>query len=40
MRPRRGNLNPDAGRLDWYSVHLAETLRDGVPVQVTRPVPY
>jgi L,D-transpeptidase ErfK/SrfK len=30
----------DAGRLDWYSVHLAETRRDGVPVQVTRPVPY
>ncbi|HEX7966649.1 MAG TPA: L,D-transpeptidase family protein [Stellaceae bacterium] len=30
----------DAGRLDWYTIHLAETRRSGVPVQVTRPVPY
>jgi L,D-transpeptidase ErfK/SrfK len=30
----------DAPRLDWYTIHLAETRRDGVPVQVTRPVPY
>lgn len=30
----------DASRLDWYTIHLAETRRDGVPVQVTRPVPY
>jgi L,D-transpeptidase ErfK/SrfK len=30
----------DAGRLDWYTIHLAETRRDGVAVQVTRPVPY
>ena len=30
----------DAGRLDWYTIHLAETRRSGVPVEVTRPVPY
>jgi L,D-transpeptidase ErfK/SrfK len=30
----------DAGRLDWYTIHLTEVRRDGVPVQVTRPVPY
>jgi L,D-transpeptidase ErfK/SrfK len=30
----------DAARLDWYTIHLAETRRNGVPVQVTRPVPY
>jgi L,D-transpeptidase ErfK/SrfK len=30
----------DADRLDWYTIHLAETRRDGVAVQVTRPVPY
>lgn len=30
----------DAGRIDWYSVHLAEAQRTGAPVQVTRPVPY
>ncbi|MGO8919085.1 MAG: L,D-transpeptidase family protein [Stellaceae bacterium] len=30
----------DAGRLDWYTIHLAELRRDGVPIQVTRPVPY
>jgi L,D-transpeptidase ErfK/SrfK len=30
----------DAGRIDWYSVHLAEAQRTGVAVQVTRPVPY
>jgi L,D-transpeptidase ErfK/SrfK len=30
----------DVGRLDWYTIHLAETRRDGVAVQVTRPVPY
>ncbi len=30
----------DAPRLDWYTIHLAETRRDGVAVQVTRPVPY
>ena len=30
----------DAGRLDWYTIHLAETRRTGVPVRVTRPVPY
>jgi len=29
----------DAGRLDWYAIHLAEIRRDGIPVQVTRPVP-
>lgn len=28
----------DVGRLDWYVIHLAEARRDGVPVQVTRPV--
>jgi L,D-transpeptidase ErfK/SrfK len=30
----------DSDRLDWYTIHLAETRRDGVAVQVTRPVPY
>jgi L,D-transpeptidase ErfK/SrfK len=30
----------DAGRLDWYGIHLAELRRDGIAVQVTRPVPY
>lgn len=30
----------DVYRLDWYTIHLAETKRDGIPVQVTRPVPY
>jgi len=30
----------DAMRLDWYTIHLAETRRDGVAVQVTRPIPY
>ncbi len=30
----------DAGRLDWYTIHLAEIRRDGIPLQVTRPVPY
>jgi len=30
----------DATRLDWYKIHLAELRRDGVPVQVTRPVRY
>jgi L,D-transpeptidase ErfK/SrfK len=30
----------DAPRLDWYTIHLAETRRNGIPVQVTRPVPY
>jgi L,D-transpeptidase ErfK/SrfK len=30
----------DASRLDWYTIHLAASRRDGVPVQVTRPVPY
>jgi L,D-transpeptidase ErfK/SrfK len=30
----------DAARLDWYTIHLAETRRDGVVVRVTRPVPY
>ncbi len=30
----------DAPRLDWYTIHLAETRRDGIAVQVTRPVPY
>lgn len=30
----------DAGRIDWYSVHLAAEQRRGVAVQVTRPVPY
>ena len=29
-----------AGRLDWYAIHLAETKRNGVPVQVTRPLPH
>jgi L,D-transpeptidase ErfK/SrfK len=28
----------DAARLDWYIVHLAEKRRDGLPVQITRPV--
>ncbi len=30
----------DAGRLEWYTIHLAEMQRSGVPVQVTQPVPY
>lgn len=30
----------DVYRLDWYTIHLAETERNGIPVQVTRPVPY
>jgi len=30
----------DVPRLDWYTIHLAEVQRTGVPVQVTRPVPY
>ena len=30
----------DAPRLDWYTIHSAEARRTGVPVQVTRPVPY
>jgi L,D-transpeptidase ErfK/SrfK len=30
----------DAPRIDWYTVHLAETRRNGLPVQVTRPMPY
>jgi L,D-transpeptidase ErfK/SrfK len=30
----------DAPRLDWYTIHLAEFRRDGVAVQITRPVPY
>ncbi len=30
----------DLSRLDWYTIHLAEIRRDGVPIQVTRPVPY
>jgi L,D-transpeptidase ErfK/SrfK len=30
----------DLYRLDWYTIHLAETQRNGVVVQVTRPVPY
>jgi hypothetical protein len=30
----------DAARLDWYTIHLAENRRDGVAVQVTRPIPY
>jgi len=30
----------DISRLDWYTIHLTEVRRDGVPVQVTRPVPY
>jgi L,D-transpeptidase ErfK/SrfK len=30
----------DAARLDWYTIHLAEARRDGVAVQVTRPIPY
>jgi L,D-transpeptidase ErfK/SrfK len=30
----------DLPRIDWYAVHLAELRRDGVAVQVTRPVPY
>ena len=29
----------DAPRLDWYTIHLAETRRDGIPVQITRPLP-
>ena len=27
----------DVQRLDWYTIHLAEMRRDGMPVQVTRP---
>jgi len=27
---------PEAHRLDWYAIHLAETLRNGVAVKVTR----
>jgi L,D-transpeptidase ErfK/SrfK len=30
----------DIGRLDWYGIHMAESRRDGIPIQVTRPVPY
>ncbi len=30
----------DVARVDWYTVHLAELRRDGVAVQITRPVPY
>jgi L,D-transpeptidase ErfK/SrfK len=30
----------DVPRLDWYTIHSAEVRRTGVPVQVTRPVPY
>ncbi len=30
----------DLPRIDWYTVHLAELRRDGVAVQITRPVPY
>lgn len=30
----------DASRLDWYTIHLAASRRNGIPVQVTRPVPY
>jgi L,D-transpeptidase ErfK/SrfK len=30
----------DAARLDWYTVHLAEMRRDGVPVRITRPAPH
>lgn len=30
----------DAARLDWYTIHLAENRRDGVAVQITRPIPY
>jgi L,D-transpeptidase ErfK/SrfK len=30
----------DVPRLDWYTIHLAEVQRTGVPVQVTRPIPY
>jgi L,D-transpeptidase ErfK/SrfK len=30
----------DIGRLDWYAIHMAEARRDGIPIQVTRPVPY
>jgi L,D-transpeptidase ErfK/SrfK len=26
----------DARRLDWYTIHMAEVARDGLPVQVTR----
>jgi L,D-transpeptidase ErfK/SrfK len=26
----------EADRLDWYAIHMAETLRNGVPVRVTR----
>lgn len=28
----------DADRLDWYTIHLAEARRDGIPVQITRPL--
>jgi L,D-transpeptidase ErfK/SrfK len=27
----------EAGRLDWYTIHLAENRRDGIPVEVTLP---
>jgi len=30
----------DAARLDWYTIHLAEMRRNGLPVQITRPLPY
>jgi L,D-transpeptidase ErfK/SrfK len=30
----------DAARLNWYSIHLAEMRRDGLPVRVTRPHPH
>jgi len=29
----------DDARLDWYTIHLAEMRRDGVPVRVTRRLP-
>jgi L,D-transpeptidase ErfK/SrfK len=27
----------DVGRLDWYTIHLAEARRDGIPVQASLP---
>lgn len=30
----------EASRLDWYTIHLAEARRDGIPVQITRPTPF
>ena len=30
----------DLARLDWYTIHLAEIQRNGVAIQITRPIPY